>query len=125
MVTARLFGVGLLNVIWPLSVPDLLSPPRVRNGTMLYMTPALAPGAAEPWMCASLKVPEIPEKDPLRVIVVPVRVRLKMPEPVRAPPPSCAPLRVAMKLCAEARQGRANAAAKERSIFISVEGIVR
>src|SRR5688572_2335711 len=74
-------------------------------------------------MCASEKVPEIPENDPLRVIVVPVSVRLKMPEPVRAPPPSCAPSRVAMKLCAEARYGSANTATKERSVFISVEGI--
>src|SRR5258706_16389081 len=74
-------------------------------------------------MCPAVAGADSPEYEPLNVMVVPVSVRLNMPDPIRAPPPSCAPVRFAIKSCAPATERPAASAIRERKVFIEVVGV--
>src|SRR5438034_11561462 len=83
------------------------------------MTGALTPTAPGPWMCPAVAGAEIPEKLPLKVKFVPDNVRLTVPLPCRAPPPSWAPVKLAMKLWAEALARLAAIEITVTNVFIS------
>src|SRR5436309_4427461 len=66
-----------------------------------------------------------PENEPDIVSVVPLRVIDTVPMPMRAPPPSCAPSRWAIKFCAWARESVETKARELNRSFIIRQWLLR